>query len=57
MILDVLSSRPYIVYMLKDSDVMDDWTAIKMAINIQRHKSIAKGAHLIAWVARMICIK
>lgn len=29
---------PYIVYMLKETDIMDDWAAIKRAINIRARK-------------------
>ena len=30
--------RPYIVYMLKEADIMDDWAAIKRAISIKDRK-------------------
>nr|CAB3226250.1 breast cancer metastasis-suppressor 1-like protein-A [Phallusia mammillata] len=40
----VTVTGPYIVYMLKDADIVDDWTAIKMALSMsQRHKNTSKG--------------
>nr|CAD7410784.1 unnamed protein product [Timema poppensis] len=35
----VTVSGPYIVYMLSDSDILEDWTAIKKAISVSKRKS------------------
>lgn len=32
-------SGPYIVYMLRDSDILEDWTAIKKAISVSKRKA------------------
>lgn len=38
----VTVSGPYIVYMLKDGDIIDDWTAIKKALKQQQQQQIPK---------------
>lgn len=35
----VTVSGPYIVYMLSDSDILEDWTAIKKALSVCKRKS------------------
>nr|CAD7264542.1 unnamed protein product [Timema shepardi] len=35
----VTVSGPYIVYMLSDSDILEDWTAIKKALSVSKRKS------------------
>ncbi len=35
----VTVSGPFIVYMLREAEILDDWTAIKKALSQQRKKS------------------
>lgn len=35
-------SGPYIVYMLNDSDILEDWTCIKKAITVCKRKAECK---------------
>ncbi|PNF29583.1 Breast cancer metastasis-suppressor 1-like protein-A [Cryptotermes secundus] len=35
----VTVSGPYIVYMLNDADILEDWTAIKKALSVSKRKS------------------
>ncbi|XP_046982298.1 breast cancer metastasis-suppressor 1-like protein-A isoform X1 [Schistocerca americana] len=32
-------SGPYVVYMLRDTDILEDWTAIKKALSVSKRKS------------------
>jgi len=36
----VTVSGPFIVYMLPETDILDDWTAIRKAISQQRKKPV-----------------
>ena len=38
----VTVSGPYIVYMLNDADILEDWTAIKKALSVSKRKSECK---------------
>lgn len=38
----VTVSGPYIVYMLNDADILEDWTAIKKALSVSKRKSERK---------------
>lgn len=38
----VTVSGPYIVYMLSDADILEDWTAIKKALTASKRKSEVK---------------
>lgn len=35
----VVVSGPYVVYMLNDGDILEDWTAIKKALSVCKRKS------------------
>ena len=37
-----LCARPYVVYMLRDVDIIDDWTAIKKALKQSEKHEIKK---------------
>jgi len=47
--MDILSRRkpltvsgPYVVYMLSDEDILEDWTAIKKALSVCKRKNECK---------------
>lgn len=41
----VTVSGPYIVYMLSDADILEDWTAIKKAISVSKRKTEREYSH------------
>lgn len=40
-------SGPYVVYMLSDEDILEDWTAIKKALSVCKRKSECESPQLI----------